>query len=127
MVINEYPEIKQGGKTIVPKSSMHHVVQEFVSKISERNKTSFVFFIDKEKMEEIKKFEMEDELINPEDYPCGTCWSMDFTSGDMMTVMVQYMNTVMSKKERIAFVSHLQTQLLTQMVDDDEDEVGYSI
>lgn len=107
MHIREYPEIKKGNKTLAAKTNAHSVIDGFTEQMSERGLTCMTFFTDKN---------------NKDCHVSGISYSTDFTPEDMMNIIVNYLNNSIDPRKRMLFVSQLQNYIVTQALNEEDDE-----
>jgi hypothetical protein len=112
MHIKEYPQISQDGKTVLESTSTRDIVNDFCGQLSRRGKTFFGFHLDKSKIKETEDY----------DAFAGISFSEDFDTQDMMTMIMGYLDSTMTTSSKLAFVTQMQNFILTDVVEEQEDE-----
>ena len=118
MVIKEYPPIIKDGKTVVRGTTEQEINFSFTKQLEERGIESLNYFVNKKKYDEHGNDpEYQDEIH------CGISWSPDFTSDDLMELVLQYADNNMTKQDMLYFGAQLQNYFIAaEEVEYDEDD-----
>jgi antirestriction protein len=114
MLIKEFPAVYKDGKKIVNETETIKLIANFCNQLEERGKTSFNFFVDKEKIN--------DENDENSEYPTGIVVSSDFNSEDLLMLILSYLDSNMDLKGKLAFAAQLQNILLNDVISSGEGE-----
>ena len=74
-----------------------------------------VFFVDKKRI----YGQVDEQVADDEDMPSGLSFTTDFEPDDMMSTIIGYMDTTMTNKAKLAFVTQLQSYVLNEIIDEE--------
>ena len=117
MILKEFPRITKEDDTLVDKTGGLDLISDFVEQMKKRGNDALVYYYNPEREQEIvnsEDSEGDNEVIN------GICWSPDFSSDDMINLLISYANLSFTPNQRKIFAKRLENAFLENEMYEEE-------